>query len=338
MARRVLVQVESPMETSGTLRAVVTAGSVRRMDATVADSPSSPETSPPIVIDTRQQIDAVWDIPDSLVFAGDQVEIGLEFNQDVRLPDGRGLEEDPEAWLRVQGVEIPFDSIAIIPQRDEDEEFALRLANTPFERVPLNTEFTITVRTTLNRKLTAAPTTSAISLSTGTVDSVCTVICNESYSFSCTSPNSGRGTITVTAVASGWSVITTDLELGTVEYGTLTTAPTLTIGSGSLSGTTLTFTATWSEDVGTGQFCPNDITIQTSSSSVSARVDSVTPVTSGVNTEFNVSCTIAEMIATGQSEDVNFVALVQAGAIPATATRSESAGTRGELGSFTIMG
>lgn len=219
MARRVLVKVTSPSDTEGPLTAVIEAGSVRRMDETESDSPTTPETSSPVIIDTRQEIEASWDVPDSLITRAGIQQVGIQFNQDVRLVDGFGLEENPLDWLSTQGVELPFDDVAIIPLADDDETFALRAANLPTESVALDTEFTFIVRTTFNTKLSSAPSMTAISVSPATVVSVCQIVCNQSYGFTCRTPTTGSGEIDIVAQAAGWSVITANRTLATIEYG-----------------------------------------------------------------------------------------------------------------------
>ena len=105
-------------------------------------------------------------------------------------------------------------------------------------------------------------------------------------------------------------------------------APTVTIGMGSVIGRTLTYNTTWSEDIGSGVFTTSDISITSSNSIISATVDSVTPVTTGVNTAFTVIATV-----TGAG-DTTFTATVQAGVIAETDAREASALTTSSLGAF----
>lgn len=332
-----LVRLTTPSDTEGTIRAVIEAGSVRRMGEVVSDSPAIPAHSPPLPIDTRDPIIPKWDITDSTVDAGTTgVQIGIEFNHDVRLPDGRALEENPQAWIRAQGIEINFDNLTVIPLTDDDSTdgtvdklFALRLANAPTERIANDTEFTVIIRTTFGKKLTSAPTsaTNAIMVSAGTPVSICTILCNESYGFAIRTPATGTGTITITALETGWSVLSENQVMGTVDYG----APAVTIGTGSVTGNTLTFTATWSPDVGAGRFDAKDITVGSDSSGVSVVVDSVTPVTANTYTAFTVSATV-----TGQGANVTLTANVRAGAIPETAMWFASPAATQVLGSFTF--
>lgn len=222
MPRRfeVLINPESGLQ--GELVAVIDSGRVRREGESESDTPAVPTISPPVVVDTRTQISAVWDVPDEAIRAG-QIEVGLEFPIDVRQEDGDELIEDIGDWLRFQGLEVNLSSVVVEPIVGDD--FALRISELPTERVANDTEFEFVIRTTFNENLTGnLPTTatiaSFISLSTGSATQVCQIICAQSYRFSAMTPASGDGTITITAVGTGWSVLSADQELGSVLYGT----------------------------------------------------------------------------------------------------------------------
>ena len=66
-------------------------------------------------------------------------------------------------------------------------------------------------------RLTTAPAISAITLSAGTVNSICEVDGGRYYNVTLTLP-SGTGTSTVTAVASGFTNISSNVTLGTISY------------------------------------------------------------------------------------------------------------------------
>jgi len=211
MARRfeILINPESGLQ--GNLVAIIDAGRVRRQGESTSDSPIVPTISPAIEIDTRTELAPTWDVPDQTIRGG-RVEVGIEFPYDVIQRSDASLMENVNEWLTLQGLEVNGDSIRVEPI--VDESFSLRLADVP-SSVAHSAEFSIGVRTTFNQELTAAPTATALTLSAGTVDSVCQIIANQSYLFQCTAPASGTGDITITADASEWSVITSNYEFDT---------------------------------------------------------------------------------------------------------------------------
>ena len=355
MPKRFLVKIGVPPDASesektriqnslsgsdGLLTALINADSVRREGESTSDTPNAPETSS-IRVDTRTQVEETWDVPDATILAGvsenqadiPKTQVGIQFNQDVRLPDGRGLELAHEEWLRVQGIEIPNSAITIIPVTDSNaERYALR-ATYPTMRLGNDATFTITVRTRFNAELDPDPTSlpSALILSRSAIATSpppATVVCKQSYSFTCTTPSNGAGVIAITAVAAQWSVLTANQELGKVIYGSSDAgAPTATIGSGSLSGATLTFDVSWSYFVGS-DFTPTAISFTSSNSSMSAAVASLTDQSGGTQGEdFTVTATVT---GTGRT---TFTAVIAAGAIPLQGGTPASARTTQALGS-----
>lgn len=216
MARTFEIAITPREGSQGELTARINPAAVRRDDQTMLDSPTSPVTGASIEVDTSNPIAVDWDVPIGAVQGG-QVELYARFNQDILLPDGRGLEEDPAAWLRVQGIDVD-ESTFVIEVVDDEDEFALRLSELP-ERIANDTQFSFIVSTVLDEKLSAAPTASAVSVSAGSTPTICTAVPLEAYQFTTTTPATGNGTITITANASGWSTITSNQVLGSVAYG-----------------------------------------------------------------------------------------------------------------------
>ena len=207
MARSFEIFINPGSGVSGNLSAVIESGRVRREGETQSDSPNVPTVSPPVRVNTREPLVATWDVPDQTVRSG-RIEVGVEFPFDVVQGSGDDLTEDVEEWLSFHGLEINGDSVRVEPV--VGEVFQLRLTDIP-SSVEHDANFQVGVRTTFDTELSTAPSASALSLSAGTVNSVCQIIENQSYLFDCTSPSSGTDDITITAVASGWSNITSNV-------------------------------------------------------------------------------------------------------------------------------
>ena len=205
MARNFEILINPGANVQGELSVGIDANRIRREGETEADTPDEPIISPSVEIDTTTPITATWDVPDTAVIAGETVNVGVEFSEEVVQMDGSSLEEKVSNWLSFHGLEVSNIRVEAI----DGEEFALRVSQYP-RSIGHDAEFNVGVRTTFGTQLSAAPTASALSLSAGTVDSVCQIIENESYLFNCTSPASGTDDITITAVAAGWSNITSN--------------------------------------------------------------------------------------------------------------------------------
>lgn len=211
MARRFDIHVRPGSEQQGEITAVINPNRIRRDGETDTDSPIEQIVSPPLGIDTRSPLIPTWDVPDmAFRVAGERVRVGMEFTQDmVQHVSGESLTETVQEWLSAQGVEIDFSTLRVEEVESGSERFNLRLFEIPMS-VEHDAEFNIGVRTTFGKDLCSAPTTASLSLSAGTVDSVCQIIEFESYLFQCTAPaaSSTATSITVTAVATGWSNLT----------------------------------------------------------------------------------------------------------------------------------
>ena len=201
MARNFEILITPTSGVSGNLAAVIEADRVRRDGTSQADSPSMATVSPSVRVNTRVPLTATWDVPDRTIRSG-KIEVGIDFPFDVLQDDGRDLTEEIFEWLSFHGLEINGSSVRV--DAVVGERFSLRLTEVPAS-VGHDANFQVGVRTTFDEELTAAPTASALTLSAGTVNSVCQIVEDQSYLFDCTSPSSGTADITITAVASGWS-------------------------------------------------------------------------------------------------------------------------------------
>ena len=91
----------------------------------------------------------------------------------------------------------------------------LRTANFPTGVQPESTSVTFDILA--EPALTSTPTISAISVSAGSVTSLCEIRENLQYRATIALP-AGTGTVTVTALASGWTNISANQTLGTIQY------------------------------------------------------------------------------------------------------------------------
>ena len=206
MAREFEILINPGSGVFGEFAVVIDQNRVRREGETTADTPSIATASTPVSIDTRVSFEPTWDVPDMTLQGGERAEVVVEFDPDnVNQATGQSMEEMVSNWLEVHGVEASNLRVEAIG----DNAFPLRISQYP-RSVAHSETFQIGVRTTFGVLLTADPTASALSLSAGTVNSVCEIVANESYLFDCTSPASGTADIRITAVASGWSNITSN--------------------------------------------------------------------------------------------------------------------------------
>ena len=207
MARNFEILITPGSGVIGNLSAVIEASKVRRDGETQADSPGTASVSPAVRVNTRTPLTATWDVPDGTIRSG-KIEVGVDFPFDVLQDGGEDLTEDIFEWLSFHGLEINSSTVRV--DAVVGENFSLRLTEVPAS-VGHDSNFQIGVRTTFGEEITHAPGTSGLTLSgTSTVNSVCTVVANQSYLFNCTSASSGTADITITAVASRWSNISAD--------------------------------------------------------------------------------------------------------------------------------
>lgn len=206
MARNFEILITPGSGVSGNLSAVIEASRVRRDGETQADSPGTASVSPAVRVNTRTPLTATWDVPDGTIRSG-KIEVGIDFPFDVLQDGGEDLTEDIFEWLSFHGLEINSSTVRV--DAVVGENFSLRLTEIPAS-VGHDSNFQIGVRTTFGEEITHAPGTSGLTLSAGTVNTVETVVCNQSYIFNCTSPSSGTADITITAVANRWSNLTAD--------------------------------------------------------------------------------------------------------------------------------
>lgn len=204
MAREFEILINPGSGVYGDFAVVIDQNRVRREGETIADTPSIATASTPVLIDTQISLQPTWDVPDMTLQGGERAEVVIEFEPDnVTQATDQSMEEMVSDWLDVHGLEVSNLRVEAIAEN----AFPLRISEYP-RSVEHSETFYVGVRTTFSTMLTSAPTATALSLSAGTVNSVCQIIANESYVFDCTAPASGTADIRVTAVASGWSNIT----------------------------------------------------------------------------------------------------------------------------------
>lgn len=207
MAREFEILINPGSGVQGEFAVVIDQNRVRREGETTADTPSIATASTPVSIDTRISLQPTWDVPDMSLIGGERAEVVVEFEPDnVNQATGQSMEEMVSNWLDVHGVEASNLRVEAIAENG----FPLRISEYP-RSVAHSETFHVGVRTTFSTMLTSAPTRTALSLSAGTVNSVCQIIANESYVFDCTAPTTGTADIRITAVASGWSNITSNV-------------------------------------------------------------------------------------------------------------------------------
>ena len=140
-----------------------------------------------------------WDVPDEPVTAGD-VEVLVSFDRDVTKLDGTALDS---SVFRLEGLSgIEDKDIVVTPITDttsDADALKLRVYEMPTARVENGTAFTFRVVGT-GCPLPHALRTDAIDVSAGMVTNLCNTRAGREWAVTVTTPSTGSGVITITAV------------------------------------------------------------------------------------------------------------------------------------------
>lgn len=137
------------------------------------------------------------------------------FDDDVELDGGAGLETNAAAWLEQQGVILPDSQVTVRAR----EARTIEALNAPCSTRRFAYGATFTLRIAIRPSVSTAPTTSAFSVTGGTLTSITTVAVGRLYDLLVTFPSTGTGTTTLSALASAFDGVTSNIQLMECLYG-----------------------------------------------------------------------------------------------------------------------
>ena len=210
----------------------------------------------------------------------------VEFDDDVELAGGAGLETNVANWLRQAGIILPASQITVRARSAR----TIEALNAPCSTRRFARGVTYTLRIAIRPALNATPLTSAFSITGGTLTSVTEVGAGRLYDLLITFPSSGMGTTTLSALASAFAGISSNIQLLTCLYG-LANLRTANFPTGiQPESTSVTF------DI----ICEPDLTATPQASTISVSAGSVTSLCE-IRGGSVYRCTIALPAGTGTS-------------------------------------